>query len=339
MSNDPTTRRRFVQTTTAAAVLGLAGCSARGDDSAPNQETATETQTANSTESTATSAEPTENTTETTSSSPDGSDSIAGPKHGDDLPEDESPLDGYPPEFDTRPEERRIDTDSFDTISVGDFEIPLVPVDVAYYWYARGEARFVDSRSESEYQVSHVFGSVLSPAGDHSEPDPVYDWPKDDRVVTYCDCPHHLASMRAGDLLNRGWENVYAIDEGFGEWRERNYPLAGSDTDRVPTVWTIEGTTDELYGGQTAWARHLDSDQKEGTEISSDGSYELHVKFVDVTANSEIRIETPAYSVTGTLGEFANGFVTADGELTAASPTTDAGNETTSESATLSRFF
>ncbi|WP_042665513.1 rhodanese-like domain-containing protein [Haloferax sp. ATB1] len=302
MTERQSSRRRFLQLTGAATIAGLAGCSS----GSPEGTTSTSTQT--------TTANATQTTTQTTTAAPENQ--MRGPREGDDLPTDSKPSDGYPPEFDTVPEERSIDTSSYDTLTreVHDVtvEVPLVPIEDAYYWYARGEARFVDARSETGYDVSHIFGSVLSPAPDGRTLDPTDDWNEADRVVTYCHCPHHLSSLRAAMLLATGFENVYAIDEGFQAWLDRNYPLAGSDTNRDYTVRTIEGETSRLDAGETAWAFHPQTDQVEATEIESDGSYALELKFVQVDAQSTIQVETPSYAIQAPLGELTSGTVTAD---------------------------
>ncbi|MGB9954777.1 rhodanese-like domain-containing protein (plasmid) [Haloferax prahovense] len=302
MTERQSSRRRFLQLTGAATIAGLAGCSSGSPEGTTS--TSTQTTTANATQTTA----------QTTTAAPENQ--MRGPREGDDLPTDSKPSDGYPPEFDTVPEERSIDTSSYDTLTreVHDVtvEVPLVPIEDAYYWYARGEARFVDARSETGYDVSHIFGSVLSPAPDGRTLDPTDDWNEADRVVTYCHCPHHLSSLRAAMLLATGFENVYAIDEGFQAWLDRNYPLAGSDTNRDYTVRTIEGETSRLDAGETAWAFHPQTDQVEATEIGSDGSYALELKFVQVDAQSTIQVETPSYAIQAPLGELTSGTVTAD---------------------------
>ena len=210
-------------------------------------------------------------------------------------------------------------------------EVPLVPIRVAYYWYARRDVRVVDARSEAAHDVSHVFGSVCSPALDGRRNDPTADWPADGRIVTYCACPHHLSTLRAAALLNAGFERVYAIDEGFTAWRDRNYPLAGTDTDRVPEVWTILGSVPGDHAGETAWAFDTGSNQMEATTIGPEGEYVLEVRFVNVTADSEARVETPAYEVTRSLGAFAEAAVTASGALEPRATTTERGDDEGSE--------
>ncbi|WP_435346620.1 rhodanese-like domain-containing protein [Haloarchaeobius sp. HRN-SO-5] len=319
MTDRQLTRRRALKITGTSALLGLAGCMGLGDGT--GEETATTSKgspsspatTANTSTGTATSEEGTTDAT--------GSVDLEGPRHGDDLPADTTPDDGYPPEFQTVPQGLDVDPTSFDTLQRGDYEIRLVPTDVAYYWYARGEARFADARSQTEFDASHVFGSVLSPAGDGKDlpDDPALQWPEDDRIITYCDCPHHLSSLRAASLKSRGYQEVYALDEGFSAWRENQFPMAGSDVGRAPAVRVVDGVVPERHAGETAWAYHTDSNQREATQIGADGSYELHLKFYEVDRQSTVRIETPAYTVTATLAELTGGTIARDGSISAQS--------------------
>lgn len=297
-------RRRVLDAAGAAALLGLAGCVTRvdGNDS-PNGSAASDPP----------SVDP---EAAGLAGGRDGA-SPRGPRNSDDLPPDTTPNDGYPPEFDDVPPERGVNTAEFDALARGGLSVELVPTHVAYYWYTRGEARFVDARSAPQFEVSHVFGAVLSPAGDGRElpDDPVLEWPKDDRIITYCGCPHHLSSLRAASLQKRGYEAVYALDEGFDTWRNRSYPLAGSDVGRVPPVRVVEGSVPRAYAGRTAWAYHDESSQAEATGIAGDGSYELALRFVDVTAASPVRVRTPAYTLTEPVGRLTGGTVAPDGTL------------------------
>ncbi|MFC4551851.1 MULTISPECIES: rhodanese-like domain-containing protein [Halorussus] len=222
--------------------------------------------------------------------------------------------DGYPPKFDQQPKKRSIDTSLFKTVKEGGVQVPLAPIDVVHYWYKRREARFADARGPRSYKASHVLGAVLSPAPEkyRAPNDPVNEWPKDDRIVCYCGCPHHLSSIRASQLINAGYKNVYVIDEGFGAWMQRSYPMAGNDvqSQSLPDAWVLRGKTAASYAGKNAWARHPDSEQIESTNIADDGSYELHLKFYDVGPDSVVSVETPEYTVEGTLSELSSGTIT-----------------------------
>ena len=234
---------------------------------------------------------------------------LGGPSDSDQGSTDET--DGYPPKDAVdRPEERTVDTDSFERITVDGTDVPLAPIDVTYYWYRLRDARFADTRGESSYKKSHVLGAVLSPAPDGREADPVEQWSKEDRIVCYCGCPHHLSSLRAAELIRDGYENVYVIDEGFWEWHDRGYPMAGSEISTQPAVHRIRGRTDTQYAGETAWAWHERSGQREATEIGDRGEYLLELRFSDVSLDSPIRIETPEYDVRAPLRILVSGTVT-----------------------------
>jgi rhodanese-related sulfurtransferase len=219
--------------------------------------------------------------------------------------------DGYPPAFDQTPEERDIDTASFDTVEEGGVDVPLAPIDVVHYWYKRGEARIADARGEKSYGESHIAGAVLSQASEdrRSSDDPLTEWPKCDRIVCYCGCPHHLSSIRASQLINQGYQKVYVIDEGFWAWHDRGYPMRGSNVSDEPKRWVVRGETDATFAGKNAWARHRRSGQVESTDITGDGSYELHLKFHEVGPDSTIEVETPGYTVKGKLKDLASGTV------------------------------
>ena len=207
--------------------------------------------------------------------------------------------------------ETSVDTASFERITVEGVEVPLAPVEVTRQWHEAGTARFADARGETSYEQSHVEGAVWSPAPDGRPADPVADWPTDARIVCYCGCPHHLSSMRAAALIGNGYENVYVIDEGFWEWMDRGYPVAGSNVDLRPELREIRGVVDAAHAGGTAWAWHEPTGQREATAIGETGEYTLELHFSDVTSDSEILVETPAYRVRAPLGRLVDGTVTA----------------------------
>lgn len=227
--------------------------------------------------------------------------------------------DGYPPQsaIGEKPSQPAVDPSTFDTVTSRGTEVPLVPIDVAYDWYRRREARFADARGSYSYDAAHVLGAVLSPAPNGQDrSDPITAWPKSDRIVTYCGCPHHLSSMRAGTLINAGYENVYALDEGFSEWFQREYPMAGEkvsqrqNLSQQPGVHVIQGRTPRSDAGEAAWARHEPTGQREAGPIAIDGSYELKLKFWDVTPESVVTVKTPSYTISAQLQTLTSGRVT-----------------------------
>ncbi|KTG08386.1 hypothetical protein AUR64_19335 [Haloprofundus marisrubri] len=343
MPSKQSSRRKYLATLGAAATIGVAGCASSGDDGGSDTSTpaneSTQTAEPTETQTAAASNQTTETATEEPTDEPSSFENLEGPRNGDDLPEETAPLDGYPPEFETTPAERTVDTGRFPANRVrrdsGVVNVPLVPADVAYYWYARGEARVVDARSAAAYDVSHVFGAVQSIAPEGLERnDPVADWPKSDRIVIYCDCPNYLSSQRAATLIENGFTNVYAIEEGYRAWVDREYPMAGSDTDRTVEVRTISGQTDPQYADEGAWAYHEASGQQEASKIEADGSYELELRWVDVADGDEVTVETPGYTITDTLGAITSAEITSEGELS-----TEGGSGNDSANALLRRLL
>jgi len=233
---------------------------------------------------------------------------LGGPSPSDQTVTNET--DGFPPRFESQPERQSIDTSPFQQITVDGTAVPLAPIDVAYYWYRRREARFADARGERSYEQSHILGGVLSPAPDGGQSDPVMLWPKDDRIVCYCGCPHHLSSIRAASLLQNGYEEVYVINEGFWEWHDRGYPMAGQEITTRPELHEINGIVAPQYAGETVWAWHESSGQREAASITDDGRYLLELRFADITSTSMILVKTPAYRVRAPLGNLVNGVLT-----------------------------
>lgn len=231
-----------------------------------------------------------------------------------DYPPDEAPGDGYPPAFDDAPPSPDADPSSFETLSVNGETVRLAPIDVVRAWYRRREARFVDARGPGQYERAHVYGAVLSTAQQESAGGGIEAWPTGDRAVTYCGCPHHLSSVRAAGLQKAGFSRVFALDDGFGEWANRGYPMDGTQfaqaTRQDVSEWTLRGTVPARYAGEYAWAAA--GRQYEAAPIRGDGSFTLRLRFADVTGESLVRVATPAYAVERPLAELAAGPIDGD---------------------------
>ena len=221
-----------------------------------------------------------------------------------------SDADGYGPEPETMPEERSIDTSSYPTQTFDGTEVPLAPIEDVYYWYQRQETRVADARQSAQYKKAHIVGAPLSPAPDGGSSDPVADWPKDDRIVTYCACPHHLSGLRAGSLIDNGYEEVYALDDGFQAWLDSGYPVAGSDVSADRATYEIRGKSDPAYAGEMVMLEQVGVARLEAAPIADDGSYTLQLHYAGAT-DSRFRVQAPDYTVEGTLEELTSTTVTA----------------------------
>jgi rhodanese-related sulfurtransferase len=226
-----------------------------------------------------------------------------------DLPADDDPADGYAPAYGD-PGQMAVDESRFRSTETNGETVTLVPVDVIRYWHQTANARFVDARGLDQYTTSHIYGAVLSPATRDSSGGGIQNWSKDDRIVCYCGCPHHLSSLRAAGLQKARYSNVYVFDEGFYEWRDRDLPMRGqSFENRQARV--VEGEVDARYAGDYAWAETTDTGQREAAPIRDDGSFELHLRFAGMTDEMPIRVQTPAFEVTRPLGELTAAELTA----------------------------
>lgn len=220
--------------------------------------------------------------------------------------------DGFPSEdqIESRPEEREVDESAFRSTEAKGEQITLVPVEVAHYWWARQDARFADARGKDQYDTSHIAGAVLSPAGADWDGDPVLEWPKDDRIVCYCGCPHHLSSIRAAALQKDGYQRVYVIDEGYWEWHRLGFPVAGEEPDWAPyESWEVSGEVDPRHAGEYAWAIHEPTEQQEAAPIETTGAFTLDIRFRGIDDSSPITVRTPEWTISAPLGTLTAGVV------------------------------
>lgn len=224
------------------------------------------------------------------------------------LPDDDNPDDGYPPAYND-PDERSVDPSSFPTTTTNGESVRLAPIEVTHYWHKRADARFVDARGDDQYGSAHIYGAINSPAERGSTGGGIDSWPKDDRIVCYCGCPHHLSSIRAAALQKAGYSNVFVIDEGFGPWYDNGYAMRGTNFDE-PEEAQVQGMVAARHAGEYAWATHEPSGQQEAAPITNDGAFTLHLKFYDVTDDAPIHVSTPEFDVTRPLGELSDGTLT-----------------------------
>lgn len=204
------------------------------------------------------------------------------------------------------------DGSGYETESFEGEEVPLVPVDEAHEWFEDEAARFVDTRGVSQYDAGHIPGAVLSPGIDREGEDPTDDWSTETRVVTYCNCPHSLAVQRGAEFLSNGFDEVYAIEEGYGGWTDAEYPIERNETDVDVETHEIEGESDSTYEGEYVHISTANGGSSEIATVESDGTYETEIRFPDATAETELIVEAPDYTVEGTLEEFTSEPVTAD---------------------------
>ena len=191
----------------------------------------------------------------------------------------------------------------YETTENADVDVPLVPIADALEWYESDEAVFVDTRGETAFEAARIEGAIHSEAPEGpDDDDPIEQFDTDTRLVTYCDCPHHLATLRGAALIGDEYAHTYAIDEGFVPWRENEYPMEGEDVEVEPAVYRIDGRTDPGHAGAYAWAWHDGTGQREATPIDETGRFTLALRFYDLESDSRIRITTPDGEIADEVG-------------------------------------
>lgn len=106
-------------------------------------------------------------------------------------------------------------TGSFQRISQAD----------AYKLYRENKAVFIDVRSNTQFSLGHIKGSVSIPGSQivsrfgEITPGKI--------VITYCACTAEQSSgVAATNLINHGVKNVWALKGGWNDWKNNRYPIA-----------------------------------------------------------------------------------------------------------------
>jgi rhodanese-related sulfurtransferase/cytochrome c553 len=100
----------------------------------------------------------------------------------------------------------------------------FTPADVIKAELDRGASfGFLDARPPSDYVVSHVSGANNVPF--YQAEAYAFSLPKDKWLISYCGCPHAESGSLMDALLRQGFTKVTILDEGFGVWRARGYPV------------------------------------------------------------------------------------------------------------------
>ncbi|WP_435360009.1 rhodanese-like domain-containing protein [Haloarchaeobius sp. DFWS5] len=197
------------------------------------------------------------------------------------------------------------------TLTVDGETVKLTPVGTTFEWHQNDEATFADARGQSIYASSHITGAISSPAGSPIEGTQTAEVGKDEKIVCYCGCPHHLSSVRAAELQKAGYTDVSVIDEGFNKWVQLGYPVTGSSNVKS---FEIRGETDASYASEVVmlkWRSENGLEPLEAAFVEDDGSYAMTVHFGGVTPDSVVSLEAPDYSVETTLGALTEQVVTA----------------------------
>lgn len=100
-----------------------------------------------------------------------------------------------------------------------------VPIDDVRRAMEKGQRMVIaDARATSDFLVSHVEGAISVP---FYETDLAAEkLPRDVWVLAYCGCPHAASGKLVDRLAAAGFTRLAVMDEGYGPWVERGYPVA-----------------------------------------------------------------------------------------------------------------
>lgn len=96
------------------------------------------------------------------------------------------------------------------------------------------EVVMLDTRSQEEYQVSHILGARFVDYDDF-EVAQVNDIQKDQEVIVYCSVGYR--SERVGEKLQKaGYTNVKNLYGGIFGWKNEGYEVVGSNNQPTDSV-------------------------------------------------------------------------------------------------------
>ena len=103
-----------------------------------------------------------------------------------------------------------------------------IGVEAAIVRFNQGDALFADARAAADFSAGHIAGAVNLPA---LQPDQWMDHffsnvDPQQTVITYCagpDCT--LGKQLARTLTEAGFEQVFYMVDGWGQWTSRNLPI------------------------------------------------------------------------------------------------------------------
>jgi rhodanese-related sulfurtransferase len=87
-----------------------------------------------------------------------------------------------------------------------------------------GSALVIDVRSQDAYNVGHIPGSRLIPAGEILNH--IGELPRDRTIVTYCSWhAEHTSAGAVVALKTKGFDNAAALLGGFNLWQQEHKPI------------------------------------------------------------------------------------------------------------------
>ena len=103
-----------------------------------------------------------------------------------------------------------------------------ITLDEAIDRFRQGTALFVDARSVDDFREGHIDGAINIPETNFEEyigPFMAANAP-DTLLITYCEGKSCQQSQKlAEQLILSGFDNVYHLNDGWGEWKRNDLPI------------------------------------------------------------------------------------------------------------------
>lgn len=151
----------------------------------------------------------------------------------------------------------------------------------AFELLAKKEAVFIDVRSRTEFNAEHIEGAISFPYTVIRMTDN-YPFKKDQKLVLYCGCPHHLSGLSAEELKKKGYPDVSVIDEGYFGWKALKYPIFLNPNAPERMSMSIEGTLSrdsEKQAFEDVFLLHPETGQLEATRTDAQGRFSMTLHF------------------------------------------------------------
>ena len=104
-------------------------------------------------------------------------------------------------------------------------KLQLISQADAYKLYRENKAVFIDVRSNAQFSLGHIKGSLSIPGSQIVSR--FSEVPTGKVVITYCACTAEQSSgVAATNLINHGVKNVWALKGGWADWKNNRYPIA-----------------------------------------------------------------------------------------------------------------
>jgi rhodanese-related sulfurtransferase len=125
----------------------------------------------------------------------------------------------------------------------------ILPTQLSALLQQHNRPVLIDTRSEEEYQVSHLNGARFANY-DSFDPAQLKDVAKDSPIVVYCSVGYR--SERVGETLQEaGFTNVQNLYGGIFEWVNQGHP-----------VYNKKGKTEKVHAYSRSWGVWLRKGEK-----------------------------------------------------------------------------